>query len=108
MKPRDLVFAAIVIVVVGGLYFLSQRSGRIPQLPSNPEHQEAKSREQCLKCHTADKMGALEAARKHPLKWRDPKVSCHQCHQNASPQKALNQIPLNQSPDIDVSWLKQH
>ena len=95
LKPRDFLFIAIVIVVVGGLYLLSTR-GRIPT-PSTriPEHQTAKSRDDCMKCHTPEKMDALEGQRKHPLKWRDARINCTECHKPpaAKAQSALVSTP---------------
>lgn len=84
LKSRDFLFIAIVIIVVGGLYFLSTRS-RIPTMSATvPEHQTSKSRDECMKCHQPEKMDALEAQRKHPLKWRDARVNCLECHKSAS------------------------
>ena len=104
MKSRDLVFIIIVIGVVGGLYLLSRSSGRAPKLPANVAHQGVLTRDQCLTCHTPDQMSALEVARKHPLKWNDSRISCTQCHQPATPQKATN----NQAPlETYLSWQKQ-
>jgi nitrate reductase cytochrome c-type subunit len=95
LKPRDFLFIAIVIVVLGGLYFLSTRS-RIPVMPASiPEHLTTKSRTECLQCHLPEKMDALEAQRKHPLKWRDARVSCLECHKPpaAKAQSALVSTP---------------
>lgn len=113
IKPRDGLFVGIVVVVVAGLYFLSTR-GRVPDLPPQPvEHQTAKAREDCLKCHVPDKMSALEAARKHPLKWRDAKINCLQCHKALAAQTTAapsfsndlkSQISQLQSPSV---WQKQ-
>ncbi len=105
MKSRDWVFIIIVVAVVGGLYLLSQMSGRAPKLSAIAQHQGTLTRDQCLTCHTPDKMSALEVARKHPLKWHDARISCMQCHQPASPpQKASNQqAPL----ETYLSWQKQ-
>lgn len=95
LKSRDFLFIAIVIVVVGGLYLLSTRS-RIPAMSARiPEHQTTQSRDDCLKCHRPETMDALEAQRKHPLKWRDAKVSCVECHKAAAAkaQSALVTTP---------------
>ncbi|HEX4945049.1 MAG TPA: multiheme c-type cytochrome [Blastocatellia bacterium] len=90
LKPRDFLFIAIVIVVVSSLYWLSTRQ-QIPAMSASvPEHQTTTSRDECLKCHLPEKMDALEAQRKHPLKWRDAKVSCVQCHKQAPAKTALN------------------
>src|SRR5262245_34871813 len=79
MKARDLLFAAIVIVVVGGLFLLS-KGGKVKPLPTNPIHLNAKTRGDCLICHQAQTLTALEQAHKHPRKWRDERVNCLQCH----------------------------
>lgn len=95
LKPRDFLFIAIVIVVLGGLYFLSTRN-RIPLMPASiPEHQTTRLRTDCLKCHLPEKMDALEAQRRHPLKWRDARVSCLECHKSpaAKAQSALVSTP---------------
>ncbi|HZS06569.1 MAG TPA: hypothetical protein VFD58_17160 [Blastocatellia bacterium] len=80
MKPRDIIFAAIVITVVGGLYLLSTRARAPKPMPANAAHQSASTRDQCLGCHQAEKLADLEKAHRHPGKWRDVKVSCLQCH----------------------------
>jgi hypothetical protein len=52
-------------------------------------------------------MSELEAARKHPLKWRDAKVSCLQCHQAPAPQKAQFPAPeLSPNLKAQISNLK--
>ncbi len=79
MKLRDLLFLAIVILVVGGLYYLSTRDRARP-VPSTPAHLAAKHRDECLVCHTPEKLGELELKHKHPGKWRDARVSCLRCH----------------------------
>lgn len=114
MKPRDWVFIAIVVGVIGGLYLLSQFSGRVPALSARAEHANAQpNREACLSCHTPERMSDLEAARKHPLKWRDAKINCTQCHKPSAPQKAQVPTSSNQIADLkfqpkDLIWLKQH
>jgi hypothetical protein len=90
MKLRDLLFVVIVVVVVGGLYFLSTR-GKARPVPVNPAaHLTAKTREDCLSCHTPEQLGNLELRHKHPGKWKDAKVSCFQCHKAAEGSRALN------------------
>jgi hypothetical protein len=85
MKARDLLFIAIVLVAVGGLYFLSTR-GRVRPLPGDPTHAAARTRADCLGCHLPKTLAALEQAHKHPGKWRDERVSCLLCH-TAPPAK---------------------
>lgn len=115
IKPRDMLFVGIVVVVVGGLYFLSTQGRVPPDLATNPpEHLTAKTREDCLKCHVPEKMSALELPpHKHPLKWSDPKTSCLQCHKAPAPQKTQapqfsndlkSQISQLKSPGV---WQKQ-
>jgi hypothetical protein len=88
MRSRDLIFVVIVVVVVGGLYFLSTK-GKARAVPASPpEHITAKTRNECLVCHTPEKLGALESAHRHPGKWRDERVSCFRCHAEAKPQQA--------------------
>lgn len=101
MKSRDLVFIAIVLVVVGLLYFLSTR-GRAKPVPSSPpEHLTAKTRDDCLVCHTPEKLGALELAHRHPGKWKDARVSCLKCHEAA--QGAVK-ADLRSQPTPRIAW----
>ena len=59
MKPRDLIFALIVVTVHGGLYFLSTRN-KAKVMPSIPEHLNITVREDCMKCHLPAKFEELE------------------------------------------------
>ena len=80
MKTRDLIFILIVVLVVGGLYYLSTKNKAKP-LPVEPrEHLTATKRDECLACHLPEKMSQLEIQHKHPGKWRDERVSCLLCH----------------------------
>ncbi|MGE0882184.1 MAG: hypothetical protein AB7P14_01450 [Blastocatellales bacterium] len=88
MKSRDLIFILIVVLVVGGLYYLSTRN-KAKAIPSNPpEHLTARAREDCLKCHLPAKFEELERQHKHPGKWRDARVSCLLCHKAPDDSKA--------------------
>jgi len=91
LKPRDLIFMAIVIFVVGGLWWLSTRNKAKAMLPNPPEHLTAKSRDECLKCHLPEKLAELELQHKHPNKWRDERVECTRCHK--PPREANAQNP---------------
>ena len=114
MKARDLLFAAIVIVVVGGLFLLS-RGGKVKPLPANPVHLNAKTRNDCLVCHQPERLGALEQAHKHPGKWRDEKINCLQCH-TAPSSNARALAPNAESifqtaerqPREEKSWRKRN
>ncbi len=79
MKPRDLLFVLIVVVVIGGLYFLSTRN-KAKAMPAIAQHLNVLAREDCLKCHLPAKFEDLERQHKHPGKWRDARVSCLLCH----------------------------
>lgn len=87
---RDLSFLLLVLAVVGGLYFLSTKT-RIKTMPANANHQMTMSRTECMQCHSAETLGALEQQHKHPGKWRDARVACTLCHKPAEGTKA--QIP---------------
>jgi hypothetical protein len=90
MKSRDLIFIAIVLAVIGGLYYLSTKNKAKP-MPSNPpEHLTVKTREDCLKCHLPETLAELERRHKHPGKWRDARVSCLLCHSTPQNSKAQN------------------
>ncbi len=105
IKPRDALFVGIVLAVVGGLYFLSTR-GRVPDLAAQPaEHQTARSREDCLKCHVPERMSELETARKHPLKWRDAKINCLQCHKAPTAQ-TTEAPPLSNNRNSQLATLR--
>jgi uncharacterized paraquat-inducible protein A len=80
LKSRDLAFAAIVLFVVGGLWYLSSKNKAKAMLPNPPEHLTARSREDCLQCHLPSKMAEMELQHKHPGKWSDKRVECTRCH----------------------------
>lgn len=89
MKSRDLYFIVIVIIVVGGLYYLSTKNKAKAMPVTVPEHSTVKAREDCLKCHLPAKFEELERQHKHPGKWRDARVSCLLCHTAPDGKKAL-------------------
>src|SRR5262245_30006214 len=89
LKSRDLIFIAIVIFVVGGLWWLSTRNKAKAMPPSAP-HFTAKSREECLQCHLPAKLAELELQHKHPGKWRDERVECTRCHKTPQGGSARN------------------
>ena len=100
MRSRDLAFIAIVLAVVGGLYFLSTRGRARPVSANPPEHLKAKTRDECLACHLPAKMEALELAHRHPGKWKDARVSCFRCHAEATPSSKAS---LNASSWSDLA-----
>lgn len=84
---RDLLFLLVVLAVIGLLYYLSTKT-KIKAMPGNQVHLAAKTRTECLTCHTAEKLGALEIEHKHPGKWRDERVACTLCHKPAEVKAA--------------------
>ena len=92
MKSRDLIFIAIVVLVVGGLWWLSTRNKAKAMSPAPPEHLTAKLRDECLKCHTPKNWRRWNFRHKHPGKWRDAHVECTRCHK---PPKEANALNLN-------------
>jgi FtsZ-interacting cell division protein ZipA len=90
MKFRDLIFIAIIIIVVGGLAWLSTRNKAKAMRPTPPEHLTARERGECLKCHLPEKLAEMELQHKHPNKWRDEKVKCTICHKLPPEANALN------------------
>jgi FtsZ-interacting cell division protein ZipA len=92
MKSRDMIFIAIVVLVVGGLWWLSTRNKAKAMSPAPPEHLTAKLRDECLKCHLPEKLAEMERQNKHPGKWRDAHVECTRCHK---PPKEANALNLN-------------
>jgi FtsZ-interacting cell division protein ZipA len=90
MKSRDLIFIAIVVLVVGGLWWLSTRNKAKAMLPTPPEHLTAKLRDDCLKCHLPETLAQMELQHKHPNKWRDERVECTRCHKPPQEANALN------------------
>lgn len=105
MRTRDLLFVVIILTVVGGLYFLSTR-GKAQPVPSQPpEHMAAKTREDCLRCHTPEQLGALELAHRHPGKWRDERVSCFRCHSAAA---ASSKAPRDSQFNQRLAWVNIH
>ena len=89
---RDFFFALLVLAVVGLLYYLSTKTKIMP-MPANAEHLMTMNRTDCMKCHTAETLGALELQHKHPGKWKDARVTCTLCHKPAAATKA--QLPTN-------------
>jgi len=90
LKSRDLFFIAIVIVVVGGLWWLSTRNKAKAMRPTPPEHLTAKLRGECLKCHLPETLAEWELQHKHPGKWRDERVECTRCHKPPQEANAQN------------------
>src|SRR5262245_15916796 len=90
VKSRDLIFIAIVIIVVGGLWWLSTRNKAKAMRPIPPEHLTAKMRGECLKCHLPERLAELELQHKHPNKWRDDRVECTRCHKTPEEANAQN------------------
>lgn len=78
MKLRDLSFIGLIVLVIGGLQTLSFVN-KPPAMPKDIHHKAA-GRAQCLRCHQAEAMTALEQAKRHPAQWRDARSNCLLCH----------------------------
>ena len=89
MKSRDLIFIAIIIIVVGGLAWLSTRNKAKAMRATTPRHLTARERGECFECHTQEKLAEMELQHKHPNKWRDEKVKCTLCHKPPPEANAL-------------------
>ncbi len=103
MKSRDLIFALIVITVVGGLYFLSTRNKAKP-MSARAEHATVRARDDCFQCHLPAKFEELERLHKHPGKWRDKRVSCLLCHAAPDGTKAQRQTTDDIHQLAESNW----
>src|SRR5262245_26141446 len=92
VKSRDLIFIAIIIVVVGGLALLSTRNKAKAMRATTPRHLTARERGECFECHTKDILAEMERQHKHPNKWSDETVQCTLCHK---PPPEANALKLN-------------
>jgi hypothetical protein len=101
VKPRDLIFIAIVVFVVGSLWWLSTRNKAKAMRPTPPEHLTAKLRDECLKCHLPETLNEMELRHKHPGKWRDARVECTRCHKPPQEATALN-LPTRQINELAI------
>src|SRR5262245_10531245 len=90
VKYRDLIFIAIVLLVVGSLIFLSKWQKPPAMRATTPEHLTAKQNGQCFECHTKEKLAEMELQHKHPIKWRDEHTPCVECHKPPPEARALN------------------
>jgi hypothetical protein len=100
VKSRDLIFIAIVIIVVGGLILLSIWQKPPAMRAATPEHLTARQREECLKCHLPAKLAELELQHKHPIKWRDERVKCIDCHKPPREATALTTRSINELANL--------
>jgi len=83
MKRKDLIFIAIIAIVVGIFIFLSAIGRKPPALTGRPEHSgftDKTPNEACLVCHAPDSTVAPMPVH-HPKKGRPPdKMPCSVCH----------------------------
>jgi nitrate reductase cytochrome c-type subunit len=81
MKLRHFSFIGMVVLVIGGLQTLSFVN-KPPAMPKDIHHDTVSrdARAQCLRCHQAEALMALEQANRHPAKWRAARSDCLLCH----------------------------
>ena len=111
MKKKDLIFIAIIVVVVGIFIFLSAIARKAPVFTARLEHAglSAKTqRDTCLVCHAPDAAVAPMTAR-HPKKGkpndRDPdKWVCFKCHKE---EKPLTAAILGGIAEVNLQWPSQ-
>jgi nitrate reductase cytochrome c-type subunit len=98
VKLRHFSFIGMAVLVIGGLQTLSFVN-KPPAMPKDIHHDTVSrdTRAQCLRCHQAEALLALEQANRHPAKWRDARSDCLLCHipagsakRNAGPGVARN------------------
>jgi hypothetical protein len=75
INPRMLLFMALVVVVVGGLYSYTLRR-QPPTLPPDRDHRLGATPDICLSCHGPGAVNARGA--NHPLN-----DQCFNCHERA-------------------------
>jgi nitrate reductase cytochrome c-type subunit len=93
----------MVVLVIGGLQTLSFVN-KPPPMPKDIQHATASrdARSQCLLCHQAEALLALERANRHPSKWRDASSDCLLCHVPASGANLKTDPGLQQPPRVVV------
>jgi len=112
MKKKDLIFIAVIVVVVGLFIFLSAIARKPPAFTDRPEHAGLTSKTQrdtCLTCHAPDAAVAPMTAR-HPKKGRPndrdtDKWVCFKCHKEEKPVTAAMTVNF---AERELSWLNQH
>ncbi len=73
MKRRDMFFAAVIIVIIVFLVYLSTIGRKAPAIPQDAAHVKITDQRACLDCHAPGKVSPLK--QDHP-----PKEMCFECH----------------------------
>ncbi len=76
MKSKNLLFAAVIIAVIGFLFFLSSTARKPPLIPSDAIHKNLTGIRACAPCHGPG--GSSPLKKEHP-----PKRHCFKCHKKA-------------------------
>jgi hypothetical protein len=116
MNRKDLIFAAIIVAVIGVFVFLSVIGKKAAPMLERPEHMgmsKSTSRETCFQCHAPDS-NIKPMPPTHPIKGKpdekkgqpeSKKTPCTECHKPpATTPQALKQT-INRE-DL-FSWLEQ-
>jgi nitrate reductase cytochrome c-type subunit len=108
MKLRDFSFIGMVVLVVSGLQTLSLVN-KPPAMPKDIHHVTVSrdARAQCLRCHRAEAMLALEQRNRHPEKWRDARSDCLLCHIPAGGAKRKAE-PIVARPPCAIPGRQKH
>jgi nitrate/TMAO reductase-like tetraheme cytochrome c subunit len=84
MRKADWIFAAGTIAVILFFIWLSSTGSKPTPLSALPQHQTAKTRQDCLSCHNPETAVALKPIPKeHPQAWKDERFQCTVCHLQA-------------------------
>jgi uncharacterized paraquat-inducible protein A len=71
---KSVLFAAVVLAVIGAFILLSQRPVNHPPIPQDAQHQGLTEWKDCLRCHGPNQVAPLKAS--HPLS----NEKCFRCH----------------------------
>ncbi len=75
MKKRDILFAAVILAVVGFLFYLNATARKPPLMPSDAIHKNLNDILACAPCHGPG--GGSPLKKGHP-----PKRHCFKCHKS--------------------------
>ncbi len=76
---KTLLYLAVVVFIVGSLYWLSLQDDGSPPIPADKDHAGITDWTQCLRCHSPD--GPNPTKPSHPIN----NEKCFRCHQPNQP-----------------------